>query len=131
MDGKLILEYSWDKLIKMEQIKTETADFIKTENENDKIENELDGEAPPSDLNLSLQRLLSVAKLHYRKNMIKCPCGHVCGGPPPSQKQKGGAKKNNDTGMCDKSTQSPEVSDVIVVVRLRLCDADDVDARVN
>lgn len=114
------MEYSWDKPThpKTEQVKTET--IIKTENESDAVtekpESDLEDEKPPNDLNLSLQRLLSVAKLHYRKNMIKCPCGHVCGGPSKnaqSQKQKGGgSRKNADSGMCDKSTQSPEVSEV-------------------
>lgn len=111
------MEYSWDPL-KIEEVKTETVD---TENNQDaqtttateKAECDLEEEKPPNDLNLSLQRLLSVAKLHYRKNMIKCPCGHVCGGNAKnvSQKQKGGGgKKNSDSGTCDKGVQFPEVS---------------------
>lgn len=112
-EGKLILEYSWDKVEppKADDIKVETADCATNpENETKDPEAELEGEKPPNDLNLSLQRLLSVAKLHYRKNMIKCPCGHVCGGTAkssaPAQKQN---KSKKDSGMCDKSTQSPEV----------------------
>lgn len=123
-DGKLILEYSWDKVTHpiIEEIKTEivedsiksdTDQEISTKDSIEKTECDLEEEKPPSDLNLSLLRLLSVAKLHYRKNMIKCPCGHVCGGPSKNstQKQKGGGnKKNSDSGMCDKSVQFPEVS---------------------
>lgn len=91
--------------------KDDLENIIKSE-ANEKIECELEEDKSQRDLNLSLQRLLSVAKLHYRKNMIKCPCGHVCGGSSKntSQKQKGGSnKKNSDSGMCDKSVQFPEV----------------------
>lgn len=79
----------------------------------DSSEGDYEEETPPNDLNLSLHRLLSVAKLHYRKNMIKCPCGHICGGNAKNsaQKQKTGtSKKSSDAGMCDKSVQFPEVS---------------------
>lgn len=33
-----------------------------------------------NDLSATLKRLLSVAKLHYRRNIVRCPCGHVCNG---------------------------------------------------
>lgn len=36
-----------------------------------------------------MKRLISIAKLHYRKNIVKCPCGHICNGvKPPAAKPK-------------------------------------------
>lgn len=102
---------------KTEEIKTEITDCMTETNQEvvpkdvgEKTESDLEEESPPNDLNLSLQRLLSVAKLHYRKNMIKCPCGHVCGGKNSQKQKSGGSKKNSDSGMSDKGTQYPEVS---------------------
>lgn len=75
-DSKIVLEYSWDKPeVKEEKPKNEEL------GEDEGIESN-------SDVSQSLRKLLSVAKLHYRKNMIKCPCGHVCGSKNNSQIKK-------------------------------------------
>ncbi|XP_072384803.1 protein cramped [Diabrotica undecimpunctata] len=77
VNSKLILEYSWDPPVTP---KTETTDDTKTEVEDSDVA-ELSAANLGKKLSLSdsLLQLLSVAKLHYRKNIIKCPCGHVCG----------------------------------------------------
>ncbi|CAG9860969.1 unnamed protein product [Phyllotreta striolata] len=77
-NSKLILEYTWDPPNitqpdpEVKDIKTEIIDDILN------ITSPLTP-SPNLDLGESLSKLLSIAKLHYRKNMIKCPCGHVCG----------------------------------------------------
>lgn len=74
-DLRLVLEYSWEK----------NSTKVETEESECKPENiEMNGDisndgSKKLDLSDSLSKLLSVAKLHYRKNIIKCPCGHVCG----------------------------------------------------
>ncbi|XP_028128511.2 uncharacterized protein LOC114324835 [Diabrotica virgifera virgifera] len=78
VNSKLVLEYSWDP---PETLKTEsTDDTLKTAGEDPDVA-ELSAANLGKKLSLSdsLLQLLSVAKLHYRKNIIKCPCGHVCG----------------------------------------------------
>ncbi|KAJ8981313.1 hypothetical protein NQ317_015446 [Molorchus minor] len=73
-DSKLILEYAWDSnTIKENGCKVEEC---VNPYENGDIS---DDNTKELDLSISLSKLLSVAKLHYRKNIIKCPCGHVCG----------------------------------------------------
>ncbi|KAK9752240.1 hypothetical protein QE152_g4340 [Popillia japonica] len=83
-DSKLILEYNWDEHV----IKKEEEPAANKNQENIEPTNELDCSTKPdikdslikqpNDLSVTLKRLLSVAKLHYRKNRIQCPCGHVC-----------------------------------------------------
>lgn len=63
-DSKLVLEYSWDSLTKSEDNKKE------------------------NDLTNSLKKLLSLAKLHCDKTVVKCTCGHVCGGKTTTQQFK-------------------------------------------
>ncbi|XP_056643421.1 protein cramped isoform X1 [Diorhabda sublineata] len=69
-NSKLVLEYSWDP------------EPIPESELNNKLEPDI-SDTPNYGQNLDLSepllKLLSVAKLHYRKNIIKCPCGHVCG----------------------------------------------------
>ncbi|XP_023015642.2 cramped chromatin regulator [Leptinotarsa decemlineata] len=79
-DSKLILEYSWDNPIEvLPKTETNINMELKLEEEMD-TSNIISQEQPKNlDLSESLSKLLSVAKLHYRKNIIKCPCGHVCG----------------------------------------------------
>lgn len=72
----MVLEYSWDNS------ECEAGFRSATDSEEEEIEER------PSIVNLALKRLLSVAKLHYRKNLIKCPCGHVCGGSESTSKTK-------------------------------------------
>ncbi|KAJ8911082.1 hypothetical protein NQ315_000542 [Exocentrus adspersus] len=71
-DMKLILEYSWESPFKTEATEGE----CKSDTTNEDMQDE---NLKKLDLSHSLSKLLSVAKLHYRKNIIKCPCGHVCG----------------------------------------------------
>ncbi|CAH1111673.1 unnamed protein product [Psylliodes chrysocephalus] len=81
-NSTLVLEYSWDPQ-NIPPPKSEITDIIKTEPESEPV-------IPPPALDLSepLSKLLSVAKLHYRKNIIKCPCGHVCGNKTNAQLKK-------------------------------------------
>lgn len=74
-DLKLVLEYSWEKNpIKVETVENEC------KQENIEMNGDISNDGSKKlDLSDSLSKLLSVAKLHYRKNIIKCPCGHVCG----------------------------------------------------
>ncbi|GJQ87687.1 hypothetical protein Trydic_g17505 [Trypoxylus dichotomus] len=84
-DSKLILEYNWDEDVSSK----EGEGSAKGNKENIESIEEVDNKAQidlkdslikhPNDLSITLKRLLSVAKLHYRKNRIQCPCGHVCG----------------------------------------------------
>ncbi|XP_018573736.1 protein cramped [Anoplophora glabripennis] len=74
-DLKLILEYSWEK----NATKSETVE-LECKQENVELNGDISNDdSKKLDLSDSLSKLLSVAKLHYRKNIIKCPCGHVCG----------------------------------------------------
>ncbi|KAI4463285.1 cramped protein [Holotrichia oblita] len=83
-DSKLILEYNWDQDV----IKKEEEPSGNKNQENIEPIDEFDCSTKadikdslikhPNDLSVTLKRLLSVAKLHYRKNRIQCPCGHVC-----------------------------------------------------
>ncbi|KAF5283702.1 hypothetical protein FQA39_LY17250 [Lamprigera yunnana] len=74
-NSRLVLEYSWDVdkevIPKIENCDNNEIDIsgqtISCLHESSKIRNTLD-------------RLLSIAKLQYRKNLVKCPCGHVCSG---------------------------------------------------
>lgn len=78
------MEYNWDEHV----IKKEEEPAANKNQENIEPTNELDCSTKPdikdslikqpNDLSVTLKRLLSVAKLHYRKNRIQCPCGHVC-----------------------------------------------------
>lgn len=78
-DSKLILEYSWDGPPNisfgndLQYLKNSPETFQEYASE------ELFSYSNKLDVSESLSKLLSVAKLHYRKNIIKCPCGHVCG----------------------------------------------------
>lgn len=80
-DSKLILEYTWDEEVIKKENETSEKENIES---SDDIEANLKSEYKdslinnPNDLSVTLKRLLSVAKLHYRKNRIQCPCGHVC-----------------------------------------------------
>ncbi|XP_060531340.1 protein cramped [Cylas formicarius] len=73
-DFKLILEYSWDQ----KEIKTET-DICRTHITD--MENAKPGDGcdqKRKNLNHALSKLLSLAKLHYKRDIIKCSCGHIC-----------------------------------------------------
>lgn len=59
----------------------------------------------------SLKQLLSVAKLHYRKNMVKCPCGHVCGSPNKSQSKAKIVHKPSKT-TCNDNKNSLDMQTV-------------------
>ncbi|KAK4887661.1 hypothetical protein RN001_003932 [Aquatica leii] len=79
-NSKLVLEYSWDNPDEVVP-KKENCDSIEV-NKNEQVEASL-----ANDIGVvqgTLQRLLSIAKLQYRKNIVKCPCGHVCSGNKPS-----------------------------------------------
>lgn len=75
-DSKLILEYSWEEKIKedLEKPKAAATNFLERWNE----QCEEMWERKQHSLTTSLAKLLSLAKLHYRKNAIQCPCGHIC-----------------------------------------------------
>lgn len=117
-EGKLVLEYAWDNSnqtdSKLNQtIKAEAgkeSDSVNTDSENEQKDDKLTI-GKENEINMALQRLLSVAKLHYRKNMIKCPCGHVCGGPPKTttstSKPKSLATKSNKP-VSNSSVATPE-----------------------
>ncbi|XP_044735274.1 protein cramped-like isoform X2 [Chrysoperla carnea] len=59
-NSKIELEYWWE----IPQIKQENGEVVDTK---------------CTQLTTALQKLLSLAKLYYRKEKIECPCGHVCG----------------------------------------------------
>ncbi|KAK5644228.1 hypothetical protein RI129_008073 [Pyrocoelia pectoralis] len=73
-NSKLILEYSWDRDLETKICDNDTE--IKTE--------EGESKDPQMIVQGTLSRLLSIAKMQYRKNIIHCPCGHVCNGNKPS-----------------------------------------------
>lgn len=92
-DSKIILEYSWDlPIVDTSQIngsekseeKNAQENGIETSLNTDNTEEEINKIEHTVDLANTLKRLISVAKLHYRKNIIKCPCGHVCNGNKPN-----------------------------------------------
>ncbi|CAH0560200.1 unnamed protein product [Brassicogethes aeneus] len=91
-DSKLILEYSWDD----KPIKTE--------------ENKDPKEPYNPELSVSLNKLLSVAKMHYRKNIIKCPCGHVCGSKTSLKRamESKFRKMLTDIDKCTEETESED-----------------------
>lgn len=55
-ESKIVLEYWWENPVKKEH-----------QNEN------------TDEISIALQKLLSLARLYYRKEKVECPCGHVCG----------------------------------------------------
>ncbi|XP_022914543.1 protein cramped [Onthophagus taurus] len=69
-DSKLTLEYSWDQI--------ENKEVIEHDITNQDVVEEYSSQS--NKISNILKRLLSMAKLHYRKNRIQCPCGHICGG---------------------------------------------------
>lgn len=73
-DSRLILEYSWDSPKKESKTEEEVGAEVQQSADNDSDVNVMN-----LDVSYSLSQLLSIAKLHYRKNIIKCACGHVCG----------------------------------------------------
>lgn len=80
-DSKLVLEYSWDPPMtqpKSEKVPEKPPQDVSQEPSPDNTEEEIKKIETDSDLAYTLKRLISIAKLHYRKNVIKCPCGHVC-----------------------------------------------------
>lgn len=91
-DSKIILEYSWDLPVECKSSTSQLKGDKLTENENkmmsevvcdistDNTEEEINQIEASNDLANTLKRLISIAKLHYRKNIVKCPCGHVCNG---------------------------------------------------
>ncbi|KAG5892369.1 hypothetical protein JTB14_035983 [Gonioctena quinquepunctata] len=83
--SKLILEYSWDQ---PSEVKIEPKIELKAEQDTDSSDAMSQDTPKNLDLGESLSKLLSVAKLHYRKNIIKCPCGHVCGVKNKAQLKK-------------------------------------------
>lgn len=121
-----MLEYSWDSPTqnypKQESnelhIKTEIGKECDTSSSSSKcspvkVDNDHEQkicksavQGSPNEINTALQRLLSVAKLHYRKNMIKCPCGHVCGGPT---KSTSASRTKSTTSKSSKSINSSTV----------------------
>lgn len=86
-NSKLILEYSWDN-------DTE----VKTCDNEDGVSKD-----SPNVLHGTLSRLLSIAKMQYRKNIIHCPCGHICNGSKPNTaKAKPLTPKTNRLTNVDK-----------------------------
>lgn len=95
-DSKIVLEYSWDlptndtsrvnnnnnnnSNTKIEEKNAQENNVETTNLNNDNIQEEIDKSDHNVDLANTLKRLISLAKLHYRKNIVKCPCGHVCNG---------------------------------------------------
>ena len=86
VDSRLVLEYNWDPLKVKSQDDEITEDCkisIKKENSvkiSMKKENDLtNSPKKENDLTNSLKKLLSLAKLHSTKPVVKCSCGHVCG----------------------------------------------------
>ncbi|KAF5300007.1 hypothetical protein FQR65_LT09263 [Abscondita terminalis] len=115
-NSKLILEYSWDNLEELVP-KKENCD---NNEEGRNTETIVDGSSVCGAENVqgTLQRLLSIAKLQYRKNIVKCPCGHVCNGnkpvlsktKPPITKAKPAEKVNND--LQDKPAGNDKVNNL-------------------
>lgn len=97
-DSKLQLEYSWDVL---EELKTEPIDNELSVLPQTQLESQITDQPeikPNNEPSAILKQLLSLAKLHYRKERIRCPCGHVCGGPPRTSSASRGKSftaKNN------------------------------------
>ncbi|GLV35215.1 cramped [Carabus blaptoides fortunei] len=100
-DSKLELEYSWD-----------TPDHLKSEPEENSVpaSSEInvtdidEDQKTPNQLSMTLKKLLSVAKLHYRKERVRCPCGHVCGGTPKTtaaNRNKSFAAKTNQRTIIE------------------------------
>ncbi|XP_018327452.1 protein cramped [Agrilus planipennis] len=76
---KLLLEYGWDSDTKKESIKDDNNSELNEVNrctDNTSVNNSKDTSG--GSVSSTLQKLLSVAKLHFGKNIYKCPCGHSC-----------------------------------------------------
>lgn len=97
-DSKLTLEYSWDPPNK-----------LKTEQEESELLQPEPDTKTPNELSTTLKKLLSVAKLHYSKEKVHCPCGHVCGGPktPSASRQKSIAAKTNQKTISESHEKIP------------------------
>ncbi|KRT82498.1 hypothetical protein AMK59_3249 [Oryctes borbonicus] len=78
-DSKLILEYNWDEDVLKNEVKKENIESVDGIDKSSKVDLDDSIIKQTNNLSVTLKRLLSVAKLHYRKNRIQCPCGHVCG----------------------------------------------------
>lgn len=121
-NSSLVLEYGWDEPEKITpKTETETCDSTNNDNQDASVNNTSNPTPGPSteddllkkpveegsNLKATLERLLSIAKLHYRKNIVHCPCGHVCGNSksnttirskPVSKTNKVGEKNCSDNG---------------------------------
>lgn len=128
-DSKLTLEYSWDppnklkteqeEVNKDEDTTTEQPTTSTTEQPTKSTTQKLDLEKPENcdtkpdyDLSVTLQRLLSIAKLHYRKERVQCPCGHICGGP----KSNSANRHKNITAKTNQKNNVVENNDVSQLV---------------
>ncbi|XP_044254486.1 protein cramped isoform X2 [Tribolium madens] len=90
-DSKMVLEYSWDSLIKSP-----------TDDENKQA----------NDLRNSLKKLMSLAQLQSEKPVMKCTCGHVCGKPNTQQFKKpvtNKVVKKNHTNHIQEKVEVPEL----------------------
>ncbi|XP_017783762.1 PREDICTED: protein cramped [Nicrophorus vespilloides] len=129
-DSMVCLVYSWDEqegiqLIKEEESINETVDnetVIESDN-SDNCNNYERLNHKPDELSVTLKRLLSIAKLHYRKNIVKCPCGHVCGAPNKGNgtKTKPTVRKNPvvNTESSTQRIEPPKIVQTTTVINLQ------------
>lgn len=130
-NSSLTLEYSWDQPAKLipkvepKSCDTETKPIDEKSNilnvTSDTTTNtKVNGNDPlHKDLNveITLQKLLSIAKMQYRKNIVHCPCGHVCNGSKSNN-----VGKNKSTGTkANKSNATEKNSDVTEVINKFVC----------
>ncbi|XP_050298076.1 protein cramped-like isoform X2 [Anthonomus grandis grandis] len=106
-DSKLILEYSWDTDKDLEKPKKTTGNFLEMWNESF----EVSWEMKQKNLTASLSKLLSLAKLHYSPNSVKCSCGHICN--DKGLKSSGiGSKLKRNSGMESSGSNATKMDEV-------------------
>lgn len=72
-EGKIQLEYWWED--STPDVKVEAGTEVESA-----VQSSIPAESQ-SQVTLILQKLLSIAKLNYKKSKVACPCGHICGLP--------------------------------------------------
>ncbi|XP_049765730.1 protein cramped isoform X3 [Schistocerca cancellata] len=70
-EGKIQLEYWWEE--STPNVKVEPGTEVESA-----VHSSISAGSP---VTLILQKLLSIAKLNYKKSKVACPCGHICGLP--------------------------------------------------
>lgn len=114
-DSKLELEYSWDT---PDHLKSEPEENGATASPDISVTYSDDNKKTPNQLSVTLKKLLSVAKLHYRKERVRCPCGHVCGG---TSKTTAANRSKSFTTKTNQRTTIEEVQCFIVEFSVYNC----------